>query len=71
MSRVTLRHKNNEHLKFVHILNLLCSYGIVNMEEAMSLMKQFKLGEDVTIDLPDEVDSEFRCKLRSYNCVFD
>jgi len=68
MARITLRNTNNKNVNFIHIINFLLAYRVMAIEEAHSLYKKFKSGEDITFDIPDAIASKFRSELDCLNC---
>lgn len=71
MSRIHLRYSINRDVNFAAIVNFLVSYNIMTLDTAVSLYKKFKLGEDVTFEIPDEMALKFRDELDSLNCQYE
>ena len=71
MPRITLRYEHNKNVSFIHVINCLVSYEIMTLEEAVPLYKQFKLGEDVVLDVSDKLISIVGNHLDYLDCKYE
>jgi hypothetical protein len=71
MSRFLLPHEANESVPFVPIVNFLVSYEVMSLGQAADLNRQFKLGNDVVIEIPDSINLVFMDELDYLNCAFE
>ena len=60
MSRITLLALKNAHRSFVPVINILCSYKIMSLEEAHPLWQRFNEGQEVVLDIPDDLASQVK-----------
>lgn len=69
MTSFRIRYEPNKGVNFVHLINFLVSYKIMTLEQSVSLHRQFKLAEDISLDIPDGFVDAFRRELNSLGCV--
>ena len=61
MSKFMLRRDGNENSSFCHVINFLTACQIMSYEDSIPMFRAFhSRGEDVVVDIPDELDSRFR-----------
>jgi hypothetical protein len=72
MSKFVLRVRANNNLSFCHIINFFTAYEIMSLDEARPMFHAWhSRGEDVTVDIPDELDSNFKETLNSLNAKYE
>ena len=64
MSRFMFRRGENKDASLLHVLNFLISCEVMSFENSRPLFRAFHLnGEDVVVDIPNELDCRFRTML--------
>jgi hypothetical protein len=66
-----IRFGPNKGVNFVHLMNYLVSREIMILTQAISLYGRFKLGEDISVDIPNGLAGEFRGVLNSLGFVIE
>ena len=60
MSKFMLRREINKDRTFVHVINFLTATQIMSLEDSRPMFRAFhSRGEDVLVDIPDDLDSRF------------
>lgn len=71
MATIQIRYEPNKSVNFVHIVNYLVGSRIMTLDESICFYRQFKLMEDITFRIPDEIVHEFKTKLDCLNCEYE
>lgn len=72
MSRFMLRWGVNKDASILHITNFLISYQVMPLEESRPMVRAFHLkGEDVLVEIPDDLDTRFRDTLDSLKFQYE
>ncbi len=72
MSKFMLRRDVNKDCSFVHVVNFLTGCQVMLLEDARPMFNAFHLkGEDVVVDMPDELDSRFMEALDAVNFQYE
>ena len=72
MSRFMLRRGVNKDVSLLHVINFLIACQVMSLEDSRPMFRAFHLrGEDVVVDIPDELDSRFRDTLDSVNFRYE
>lgn len=60
MSKFMLRRDANKSVSLLHVVNFLVANQVVSLEDSRTMIRAFHLkGEDVAVEIPDELDSRF------------
>jgi hypothetical protein len=55
-----IRHEVNKDRSLLHVNNFLIACEIMSLEETRPMFRAFhSRGEDIVVDIPDELDSRF------------
>ncbi|MCA9071417.1 MAG: hypothetical protein KDA84_20960 [Planctomycetaceae bacterium] len=71
MAQILLKYELNKGVNFVKTMSFLVAYRIMTLEELIKLRKQFKQGEDVVFEIPDEMLPLCSDELNSLNWKHD
>lgn len=63
MPQIILRYDDNKDLQFLHLMQWFVGNKLMTLEESLLLYKRFTSREDLTIDIPSELASDFRVVL--------
>ena len=72
MSKFMLRRDVNKERSFCSIVNFLTACQIKSIEDCLPMFRAFhSRGEDVVVDIPDELDSRFREALAAVDFQYE
>jgi len=71
MTTFRIRYEVNKGMNFIRLVNFLVSYEIMNLEQAVPVIKQFHSGEDISLDIPDASVDDFKYQVNSMGCVYE